>query len=558
MLPELVIERIAVHADTTSLVSLAACSRQLWHAIRALQSLWHQHYQACYPPDKDDNEAAWLVWYIKTLRVAEPSPSAPCAMKHGHSYPIQWFHVFCRRRATDANWFRNDPRQLQTIQEADRPRQRRARVAVLQRVLVKDAVLGRCRVVEQCQPMGGSTAKRYWRWCTPCRTGIDPALSVKQCFLTDKYLLLFTDRPEGSSDDYRLPGRLLVWPVDRIAAVPPRCLAHDYSGSVDVRGDWVLFRHVIRTPSKTDEVLAVTIHTLHLTTGQLSTTAFDDAVTWAFLQRTTDTTATLLRVSFAGFHTGVPVQWSIWQLAAHRPENTPRCLAKGSFVVSGYNDLTPRMERLDDHRMLVRCATYRHSAPSMGQHDADTLTLAVIPAHSPGDGPVAHQPPIWSRSILMISARPLVALDRVVVMTDEGCTVYGLSNGDAIAFTRMDAIQSLLLQHCRPQARDHLRMDTSYVQAYILCEALDDRSYIAVDLLHPEQTGRRRMAYVFEHYRVKASEAMFVENLWNRQYYAKLLRMARPNGRILTLIICTVDVLLVHHNDDYKLLDFSL
>ncbi|KAI8056839.1 hypothetical protein BDF22DRAFT_773405 [Syncephalis plumigaleata] len=630
VIPSVIVERIAIYADTNSLVALAACCRQLWWHITQLQPIWMHRYQEHYK-FKDDKEAAWISWYTKTLRISSSSASSASSASlrlayrsvENKHYNINWFHALCHRRTTDANWFRNQSKHLQSIITT----REHTRVVVLQRILIKDTILHKCRVIEQCQPLEGTNDARFWRLCTPCYTGFDPDITVKNISISDKYLLMFISHPEGSSSDYQLPGSILVWPVNRIATMPPRCLTYPYNGSVNIqrrcrglvvrrpssdrrgpgrlnqrptspidfqeigyamsslvdmpssvniRGCWAMFNYSVKKPDSR-KVEAVIIHVLNLNTGRVCINTFNSVVTWSFIQRITNDTVTVIRVSFEGFHFATPVKWSVWEFSNILVSDTPRCLMKGSFVVSGFNDLTPLMERLDDDRIIVRCLAFRNNNNDNGDDDGgqsinddmsnnntnnntNTLTLAVISTRSSSSNTnkVLHdQQPVWSRNILMKSAKPLISLNRVIVVTRDGCTVYDLDNGDALAFTPMNTIQSLLHEHCLANAHYHLRMTASYIQGYVLCESIDNTSYVAVDPIHTERSGKLRLAYVFEHYNIKASQSMLIENLWDKQYYAKLLRIPSPNGKKLELRISTVCVLVIECNGQYKVLDFS-
>jgi hypothetical protein len=453
-----------------------------------------------------------MSWYIKTLRA---SLSGFTCRSRNHinnsnsNYQINWFRALCHRRITDVNWFSNQPNQIQNIITAHV----QARVVVLQRILIKDTILHKCRVIEQCQASDEPNVNQFWRLCTPCYTGFDPNLTIKNIFISNRYLLMFISSPEGSSKDYQLPGSMLVWPVNRIATMPPRCLSYPYSGSVNVRDYWAMFNYSVKKPD-TRKVEAVIIHVLNLNTDRVCVNVFNSLITWSFIQRITADTVTVVRVSFEGFHSTTPVKWSIWEFSSVLSENTPCCLMEGSFVVSGFNDLIPLVERLDDDRIIIRCCTFRNNDQSLGNNDnsnnndssdANVLTLVVISTRDKSNKFLTDQQPVWSCSILMKVAKPLISLNQVIVVTSDGCTIYDLDNGDALAFTPMNTIQSLLQQHCMTNSQYHLKMTTSYVQGYVLCESIDDTSYVAVDLIRTERTGKLKLAHMFEHYNINAS-----------------------------------------------------
>jgi hypothetical protein len=74
-----------------------------------------------------------------------------------NKYAINWFSAFCHRRVADANWLKNDPRQLQDIR-VDTPNKHR--IVVLQRITFNQKTIEACGVIEQYQFIGRPSDRR--------------------------------------------------------------------------------------------------------------------------------------------------------------------------------------------------------------------------------------------------------------------------------------------------------------------------------------------------------------------------------------------------------------
>ncbi|KAI8056743.1 hypothetical protein BDF22DRAFT_209433 [Syncephalis plumigaleata] len=238
-IPNLVIERIAIYVDTNSFIAYALCSKELFRTISQLQYWWKKRYQERYSLN-DDREADWMIWYMKTLRVSGLSSPLDKESLRNDKYAINWFRAFCHRRATDASWFKNDPRQLQDIQ-MDTPSKHR--VAVLQRITFNRETLGACGVIEQCQHINGSSSDRFWRLRKPYHNGIDPNITVKDIVIANHCFIVVIDKPKGCSSNYTMPGHVLVWPIHCLTSVSPRCLPYPCNRRISIRGNWMLLHH---------------------------------------------------------------------------------------------------------------------------------------------------------------------------------------------------------------------------------------------------------------------------------------------------------------------------
>jgi hypothetical protein len=553
-IPELVVERITIYADITAVVALASCCRKLWTYISQLQPVWRRRYQEYYSLN-DDREVKWMAWYRKTLYISR-SYAPTMEVVNAKYDDINWFHVFCRRRAIDINWFRNSPHQLQTIAKDVRDHDR---VIVLQRIFRRHIGLKKCRLIEQCQPINGTAHDRFWRLVKPNYTDITYKAVVRRVLMSDSYLMVFISSQDHSWDSDNSAGNMLVWPIHRVSTMKPRRLFHPYRNNINIRGNWVLFHNLLEGSDLASRYKVVRVNVLNLATGQINTNTFGGPINIAFLQRVTEDTATVFSACVNTSHRPFTVSWHVWQFSNSNLENSRRCLMTGSFNTWQFNELLPSIERLDNDRVLIKCAYhYKKDFPNVDDNNS-TITLAVISTSSHNlNQPMRDYQPVWSRHALMLFSKAFVSLDKVITMSDKGWTTYSLSNGDLLTFTSIDTVQSLFDEYCIPDIHDHLRNTAIYVQNYILCESIDHYSYIVIDLNNPRRTTIRKIDHIFNYYKSKASDAIFLDDMWEQQWFSKLHRKSTIKDKSLEIKICAINTLLVEYNYQQIIIDLSV
>ncbi|KAI8058046.1 hypothetical protein BDF22DRAFT_663488 [Syncephalis plumigaleata] len=556
-IPDLVIERIIVYADIAAIVALASCSRQLWMHISQLQAIWRRRYHEYYSLN-DDREVKWMTWYRKTLRTSTSSISSSSTkgitVKHDG---INWFRAFCQRRATDINWFRNSQDQLRSITKDVHGNDR---VIVLQRIFRRHIGLKKCCIIEQCQPINGTTRDRFWRLRKLNYTNITQKAVVRRVLMSDTYLMVLISSQDYALDTEDSTGNILVWPIHRVATMEPRRLFYPYRNNISIRGNWALFHCLLEESNLALRYKVVSVNVLNLATGQISSNTFGGPISVTFLQRVTDDTVVVFSACANTSHRPFNVDWHVWQFSNSNTEHSNRCLLTGSFNTWQFNELLPPIERLDNDRVLVKCAYhYKKDFPNVDDNDHIT-TLAVISTryHNSNRQPIHEHPPVWSRHALMLFAKAFVSLDQVITMSDKGWTIYNLSNGDMLTFTSIDTIQPLFDEYCIPDIHDHLKNTAIYVQNYILCESIDHYSYVVIDVLNPTRTTVRKIDHILEYYKVKTSDAIVSDDLWEQQWYSKLHRTSTIKDKLLNIKICSVNAMLIEHNYQQIMVDLSI
>ncbi|KAI8055180.1 hypothetical protein BDF22DRAFT_675780 [Syncephalis plumigaleata] len=565
-LPELVLERIATYAEPDSLVILASCCRQLWLYISRQQSIWEQQYRMRYSL-LDDQEAKWMSWHMKANAALSKQTVNTISDKRGirrkcHTC-INWFYAFCQRSATDKHWFKNDPKQLQDVKTNDMSD---IHVDVLQRIVHHNKTIDECQIIEQCQPYNNAMVNdRFWRLRKPYYTDIDADTILKNVILSSLFLIAFITHPGTSSNKSRLSEEILAWPVHRASNLKPRRLAYRYNNNLNVIDRWMQFNYYEKITSEDDDPGISTVYVLDLATGRACSNTFSGFISKSFLQRVDNNKAIVFQASLTRHHNEGIVHWSVWQFSTSQTGMTSRCIVDGRFSIGKSDNTIPPTQRLDDNRVLVRCDTKQVTKSSTIGDDNDNdddqiYTLAVISTCYDESNEFVHNPPpIWSHNIPIELAKPFVMLNRVLVMSDEGWTTYSLIDGSVLSFTSMKIIVPILQRYCaRLTIHDYLNNISCYLPRYILCASTDNKSYVAVDLLHPERTGQLRIAHIFEYYNTYSPDTVFMEDTTDQQDYLRLRRVILSIEKKLRIQIRTRNVLLVRYKDEYKIVDLSI
>ncbi|KAI9592503.1 hypothetical protein BDF19DRAFT_498505 [Syncephalis fuscata] len=230
-IPIVVIGRVAVFADNDTLVLLSCCSKWLRYCVRQHNNLWYQRYKLDYNL-AEGNEIKWLAWYVKTVRASKllaPQAKKTVNTAQLNSQHIEWFYAFCYRRATDANWLKDTPYPVKDVVEKEPDN---TRSIVLQRIEHYHIDPQKCFIVEQCQPIGEASNKRFWRLCRLFSDDVDYILLIKQCLISDKFVVAISEQANSANLICGKTCTISIWPVNRVSIMQPRqfsCLCDDAS-----------------------------------------------------------------------------------------------------------------------------------------------------------------------------------------------------------------------------------------------------------------------------------------------------------------------------------------
>jgi hypothetical protein len=378
--------------------------------------------------------------------------------------------------------------------------------------------------------------------------------------ISNFFLVAFISRPETSLNESKLPEEILIWPVHRVSSLKPRRFSYRYNNNLNIIDRWVQFNYFEKETDDERDPGITTVYILNLATGRISSNTCKGFISKSFLQRIDNNKAVVFQASLKRYYNEGIVYWNVWQFSTDQTRLASHCIAKGKFSIGESSNTIPPIQRLDANRVIVRCDTKQVKKSSAIVDDDQIYTLAVISTHYQSSNKFVDNPsPVWSRNIQIELAKPFVALNRVLVMTTDGWTTYSLIDGSVLSFTSMKIIQPILRQHCaRLNVYDYLNNTSCYFPDYILCASADNKSYIAINLTHPERTGQLRMTHIFEHYDTQSSDAIFMDDTSDQQDYLRLRRVILSIEKKLKLQVRTSNVLLVKHKNEYKIVDLSV
>ena len=448
-IPVPVIERLAVFADDASLVLFASCCRWLWDCVGIQQRVWQQRYRQRYSL-KDDAEAQWLSWYVRTLRVSDmlaTYSNTAIDVLQLSDRDINWFRAFCHRRATSANWLRDKQHQLHDVVEVDDNVDDDGQHTVLQRISNGGRLVDECGIIEQCQPIGKPANMRYWRMRKPCHNKFNSSKTWCKLLASDLYAVMKPEETEYTIGDTRIPCAALVWPINRVSTMQPYVVPYPRTSPLEIRSRWLLLNDYRNVPKKHGSPELVIARVFDLATRQLCMGRIEIPPGPLFIQRTTENTATVFHATAgrSGDFSKKVISWAVWQLAVCQLEDNPRCLMQGKFIAPYLMALDCPVQRLDDERVLVASTSMAGYRISLNEVDDKTITLAVISTCSNGSTEfIDDQQPVWSKNIKLGAAMPIISSNAVVVISDDEISVYSLTDGTMLAQTNSDILESVL------------------------------------------------------------------------------------------------------------------
>ncbi|KAI8057758.1 hypothetical protein BDF22DRAFT_739164 [Syncephalis plumigaleata] len=515
--PNDIIKYIALHVDTDTLIALAWVSKRVMSNVRELKAMWEKRYKERYSL-LDINEMEWIKWYNRTLQASRLSVLGNRSTSRGDR-EIDWFIALYRRSAANANSFRNHPNQLKDVVEDASDDQR---LVILQRVVYRSKKLRKCRVIEQCQPLGGTSHTRFWRSRKLCQTGIRSRWTVEDVVISGSFLVVFArEQLRSYSDHTKLTNLMFVWPVNCAAVAPPRQVSYPYKNAISIRNHWVLFFYDNLEVRKRERV-SRSIRLVDIGTGQVihHTVGLPTCIT--FIQQATDNTVTVIFGAVDQIDSIYEYRWSAWQFSVYSYDISCRSLARGSFFVKDYTKGQSLMERIDDDRVIFTYTTDVADDLPNNENDQErcTVTLAVLSIHYNSVDQYDNQQ----------QQQPIC----------------------------IDTIHSLLRPRCSTTYSYYIADPSRYIPNYYLCLSPDHTSYIAVDLTYPERVGSQRITHLFDHANVTMGDSVQMENTCDSLHRMSYIRTPTNTQAKLRVILCSCNAWLVEHNDSFKILDLSI
>ncbi|KAI9593983.1 hypothetical protein BDF19DRAFT_424020 [Syncephalis fuscata] len=545
-IPILVIGRVAIFSDSDSLVLLSCCSKWLQYCISQQNNFWYQRYKQYYNL-ADDNEIKWLAWYVKIVRAPKLFASQikkTINIARLHNQHIKWFHAFCYRRATEANWLKDTPYPVKDLMEK---KLNNIQYIVLQRIAHRDSDLRRCFIVEQCQPIGEISTKRFWHLRRLFLGNASYELYVKQCLISDRFVVTISRQTNSPGYVNVKPSIISVWPVSRVSIMQPRqfsCLCNN----TDIRGRWMIVDHseiVVKEMPWLGSL--TTTRVFDLANSQMCMGTIKTHQGETFLLRVTEEAATVFSRTLHHSDTTTTFRWNVWEFSNRYLGYGPRCLMQGEIRFKKYDDSAIPVKKLDDNRLLIE--NNSQSAFDMwNENSADEISLAMISTDcSYSSICIKDAKPIWTLNGSFYGTVPLFGSNRILVMSGKGWTVHSLIDGVILAHIDVRNLISTLEHHRSLSMSVYIRRFSLYRGRCALYESISDGTFIAVDLIHPSRTrnlGKTNSEYLYKQALQSRNIIVRFDHLIN---YSLLLND----------IFDTRNAMLMVDGKDYKIIDVS-
>ncbi|KAI9597201.1 hypothetical protein BDF19DRAFT_421133 [Syncephalis fuscata] len=405
-IPILVVERIVAFADSSSLAMLSCCSKWLWYCVSQQNSLWYQRYEQCYNL-ADVNEIKWLAWYVKTVcasKLMVPQAETVINSAQLNNLHIEWFHTFCYRRATDANWLRDTPYPIKDVVKEETVK---IQSVVLQRIAYYRIGMRGCFIVEQCQPIGEMFTKRFWRLRKSFQDDVNYESYVEECLMSDRFVVTIS-KHKNSAGFIVEPCIISIWPVHQVSSMRPRqfpCLCDNAS----IRGRWMLINHLKPPGEEKDRSNLPTITRIFdLANGQRCMGTITNHQGETFLLKATEEAATVFSRTLHHSDTTTTFKWNVWEFSNHHLGYGPRCLMQGEIRFNKFKDSVIIVKKLDDNRVLIE--NHLSLISNMARDaKADEIRLAMISTECGlSNDCIKDAKPNWTRSDGLFGTVPLV------------------------------------------------------------------------------------------------------------------------------------------------------
>ncbi|KAI9597151.1 hypothetical protein BDF19DRAFT_421092 [Syncephalis fuscata] len=525
-IPILVIERVAAFADSDSLVLLSCCSKWLRYCVSQHNNVWHQRYRQYYNL-ADGNEIKWLAWYVKTVRASRLltlQTKKTVSITQLNNQHIEWFHAFCYRRATDANWLNDTPYLVKDLVEKEL---NSTRSVVLERITYHHPKLRQCFIAEQCQPIREIATKRFWRLRRLFQDDANCKSQILQFLISDRFVVTINRQKSSAKAVHGKIHTISIWPVNRVSIMRPRQFSCSYS-TASICGRWIMINSSETTVEETNiSNIITTTRVFDLANGQMcmGTVATHQGET--FLLRTTEETATVFSRILQHSDTTTTLKWNVWEFSNCHLGYGPRCLMQGKLC----------FENLKVLKLLLK------NWIIIGE---DEIRLAMISTECGySNACIKDVKPIWTRSDCLYGTIPLFGSNRILVISESGWTICSSIDGTIIARIDVENLSLMLkVQHLLDIDR-YNDLLSLFMGRFIL---YDTKEYglTAVDLAHPNRT--RNVGITNSEYLYETCE--------RRSIIAKFEHLAR--GHLLSDTFSTKNAALIMDGKDYKIIDLSV
>ncbi|RKP05323.1 hypothetical protein THASP1DRAFT_32836 [Thamnocephalis sphaerospora] len=446
---EIVYRIVYVSEDEAALVALAATSRWLYACVAAQRKLWRLCFERDFPK-QDENERRWLQLYARThladLLFAKKRQTVLLPTEE----LLDWFRVYCNRRATEYRWRHG----LYTTQQPEQAASTHAGGIRLQSIILSQRMIQDIRVVSQ--RILAPQQRPIWVTEQPCWDGVDAdGMFAAEGQCSDEYLVIAVEPPGMLMLGGSTNSTLYVWHLNAFH-LPPRLIMNKHTGFIRLYKNWLVVRKYFM--SGTPGITFVFDLAKHTTRPGI----IEGGASRIIIQKATENSIRLLcRNEVRQEESHARVSWRLWDVMPGREPPT-RCLTvcETQFYA---DDSHLQTRRIDDSRFVMyNIAFWHHSV----ENRPPTIVLMEITESNAG---VAIKEK-WSLVQELNNVEPIVSRDLLLVTVPlKGHRLLNLSDGSLvrdISIATLDCWSKSGLYPLRSRwtnvteaARDHLKGD---------------------------------------------------------------------------------------------------
>ncbi|RKP08632.1 hypothetical protein THASP1DRAFT_29564 [Thamnocephalis sphaerospora] len=452
---EIVYRIVYLSDDEAALVALATTSRWLYACVAAQRKLWRLSFERDFPK-QDENELRWLRHYARThlahLLFAKRRQEALLPTDE----LLDWFRVYCNRRATEYRWRHG----LYTVRQPEQTTGTHIGGVRLQSIVISSRAARDMRVISQ--RVLAPQQQPVWIAEQLCWGGVDAdSMLTTEDRHSDEYLVIAVEPPSMTMSAGSTNATLYVWQLNALH-LPPRLIMSGFMGSINLYKNWlVASKHFMD-----DDTPGITV-VFDLAKHTARPETLEGNVNRIHMQQATDDSIRLLwRDEIEGLTSHTTVLWRLWDL---EPNRSPpmRCLTTcETQFYAGERYL--KTCRIDDNRFAMFSQTLKHSAdmpPTIKMMEILENNVRVTMKEK------------WSLAQELDDITPIVSRDLLLVnISYKSHKLVNLSDGSLvhdISIATLDCWSGCGLYPLRSRwkdmakniTREHLKGDPSLVSA---------------------------------------------------------------------------------------------
>ncbi|RKP06322.1 hypothetical protein THASP1DRAFT_31856 [Thamnocephalis sphaerospora] len=410
--PNELLDRIIEAADDeVALVVLSCASRRLYIQVSSRQRLWRERFQQQFS-QSDDKEQAWLLQYKRAcwaeVRIESIDGRTPILKS---SFELNWFDIYCKRRAVEYRWRRGK----YTVHRLENVADTLPDGIRLQSILHRRIPSAANDVVVASQWKLVSQKQSIWLFERLCWKGVDTDhAEILDRWNLGEYLAIHTH------DQSRSRYHLHFW---HFAALhrPPRTVVVDWNTGYELcqHGEWIVGRYVRSRQNKQWGIFAY-----HLAKGVYCADTLRDE-SHCYIQHATTDTVRIFMLRYDQMARGPLVaDYELWQVTLSQTASF-QWQAAGQVAIK-YGTFSEKINQLraDADRLVLWSST--STAPSSAM--PPNLVLLEI-----ADGAVgASLKEKWSSRVSAEGVRSIASHNLLGVWNLNTISMLSLADGSEV------------------------------------------------------------------------------------------------------------------------------